>query len=177
MFDKTFRLILVLMVISMVSALVLAATYQVTEPLIRANRSARQQENIKGVLPQAVHFQEQEGEGFSIFEGYNEEGELVGLAVNKVGPGFQGPISLVIGFEKDTLAITGVRVQEMAETPGLGARITEDWFLKQFRGHQRGSTFDDYDIIAGATVSANAVTQILEETLELMESLYGKEGE
>lgn len=176
MFDKTFRLILVLMVISMVSALVLTATFAVTEPRIETNRTARQEENIEAVLPEALTFQERVEEDIEIFEGYCEDGDLIGLAVNRVGPGFQGPISLIIGIDSATLTITGVRVQEMAETPGLGARITEDWFLDQFKGSHLDSSLE-YDIIAGATVSADAVAEIIEESLEAIEDIYGEGGE
>ncbi len=177
MFYKTLRLILVLMVISMVSALVLTASFSVTEPRIEANRTARQKENIEAVLPEALTFQERVEEHIEIFEGYCEDGDLIGLAVNRVGPGFQGPISLIIGIDSATLTITGVRVQEMAETPGLGARITEDWFLDQFKGSDLDSSSLEYDIIAGATVSADAVAEIIEKSLEAIKDIYGEGGE
>lgn len=177
MFDSTFRLILVLMVISMISALVLSASFSLTEPLIEANRIHRQEENIRAVLPMAHAFKERSEEGLTFFEGFNEEGEFIGLAVNKVGPGFQGPLSLVIGVEGESFTITGVRVQDMAETPGLGARITEDWFLQQFQGLSQESKLMELDGIAGATVSSDAVAMIIEMSLEEIVEVYKEGGE
>lgn len=177
MFDSTFRLILTLMVISMVSALVLSACFTMTEPLIEANRIHRQEENIRAVLPMAHEFKERVENDLTFFEGFDKEGEPIGLAVNRMGPGFQGPISLVIGVETDSFTITGVRVQEMVETPGLGARITEEWFLQQFEGLGQDASFNELDSIAGATVSADAVAMIIESSLDTIVEVYEEGGE
>lgn len=176
MFHETGRLILVLMIITMISALVLSASWQTTQPRIEDNRMARQRENVQAVLPMAVDFVQRKEGDLHIFEGFDEEGDLLGLAVNKVGPGFQGPISIIVGITADSFQITGVRIQDMSETPGLGARITEDWFLQQFTDLQASSTFDDYDAIAGATVSADAVAEILKESLIRIQLLYEEGG-
>lgn len=177
MFDQTGRLVLTLMIITMLSALVLSAGYQLTQPRILENQMARQEKNIQAVLPQAVEFEERRKEDLLIFAGFDQEGEQVGWALNMEGPGFQGPISVIVGVALDSFTITGVRIQDMAETPGLGARITEDWFLQQFTGLSATSSWEDYDAIAGATVSGDAVAEIIQESLTRIQSMYQGEGE
>lgn len=55
-------------------------------------------------------------------------------AVVLSGQGFWGPISVVVGMDADASKITGIEFFRHQETPGLGARITEPWFEKQFAG-------------------------------------------
>ncbi len=176
---KLGRLILVLTVVTAISALVLSFTYQFTNPRIISNRQARQQENVMAVIPEAESFEEVEREGLLIFEGYDDQERLVGVAVSHEDTGFQGPIVVVTGIDVDTMSVSGVRVQEMAETPGLGARIDEEWFLQQFVNQGLDSDFDaddDYDIIAGATISSEVVAAIVQESLEMIAAIYGEGG-
>ena len=48
------------------------------------------------------------------------------------GLGLWGKIDAVISFNEDISKIKGFGVISQEETPGLGARIEEDWFKNQF---------------------------------------------
>jgi len=50
------------------------------------------------------------------------------------GPGLWGPIHIMVGFNSSLDALTGIGIFSQNETPGLGARIEELWFKKQFAG-------------------------------------------
>lgn len=65
---------------------------------------------------------------------YRKDGRLQGYAVPFEGQGFWDKIRGVIGIAQDKQTITGVAFYEQKETPGLGARIDEEEFRKQFVG-------------------------------------------
>lgn len=91
--------------------------------------------------------------------------------------GYGGPIELLVGIDRQG-SITGVRVVEQRETPGIGDRILaekSDW-LQIFTGRSR----DDpqaaqwrvrgaggaFDAIAGATISSRAVIRQVRRALD-----------
>lgn len=89
-------------------------------------------------------------------------------AVSLAGSGFQGSMSFVVALDGDT--ITGFKVVSQVETPGLGARITEDEFQNSFIGKKvsKGITMtkssagiSEFDAITGATETSRALETIL----------------
>jgi Na+-transporting NADH:ubiquinone oxidoreductase subunit C len=102
-----------------------------------------------------------------------------GYVVYTTGAGLWGEIVAAFGFEQDLDTITGVEFVEQNETPGLGARITEEWFKQQFRG-KRGpfvlveeGTADEaneLDAITGATRTSDAVLKIANNVFEVAEA-------
>ncbi|MBN1864769.1 MAG: FMN-binding protein [Victivallales bacterium] len=63
---------------------------------------------------------------------YKKDGQLAGYAVPFEGQGFWDKIRGIIGIAADCQTIRGVAFYEQKETPGLGARIDEDEFRRQF---------------------------------------------
>lgn len=122
--------------------------------------------------------QEDERAGFAVYPAFDQpqDGELIGAAVRaKVGSGYSGEISAVVGFTSDG-AITEVSVLEHAETPGLGAKITEGEFTDQFRDIRPSSKpprLTQYggqiDGITAATISSEAMTELVEVASEAFE--------
>ncbi len=106
--------------------------------------------------------------------------ELSGYVVYGSGPGLWGTIQAVIGFDKGLEKLTGVDFIKQDETPGLGARITEDWFRAQFRGKSgpfsmvregEQSTTHQFDAITGATITSTAVRDIVNKTEQNVKSI------
>ena len=91
------------------------------------------------------------------------------IAVSFGGNGFQGYISLIVALDGDT--ISGFKVVSQEETPGLGARITEESYQNSFIGKKvsGGITMtksgnpgtDEFDTITGATETSRALERIL----------------
>ena len=90
--------------------------------------------------------------------------------------GYAGPIRMLVGIAMNG-TITGVRVIEHRETPGLGDPIDllkSDWVL-QFNGHSLSNPNatqwaikrdgGDYDQLTGASVTPRAVIKAIKETL------------
>ncbi len=102
---------------------------------------------------------------------------IVGYCFPVEGNGLWGSIHVLIAFDPDLMKLIGFSIIEQNETPGLGARITEDWFLAQFEG--KSLVHDDAVVqfklipedetpeanevnqITGATSSSRAVVNLL----------------
>lgn len=111
-----------------------------------------------------------------IYRVYAGDEPVAALFVVSARDGYAGPIRLLVGIAMDG-AITGVRVLEHRETPGLGDRIEttkSDWVL-QFDGHSlrdpeparwalKGDG-GDFDQLTGASVTPRAIVNAVKETL------------
>ncbi len=60
------------------------------------------------------------------------------IAVKKTGGGLWGSITMVVAADEKGERLQGIEILDQMETPGLGGRIDEDWFKKQFRGEKLG---------------------------------------
>ena len=102
-----------------------------------------------------------------------------GYAVYVQGAGLWGEIVSIFGFKPDLETFTGVEFVEQNETPGLGARITEQWYKEQFRGKQgpfelvEEGTSDapnELDAITGASRTSEAVLKIANKAAEVAQA-------
>ena len=122
-----------------------------------------------------------------VYACYNEARQLVGFAIEAQGMGYQDAISLLYVYAPAKEAIVGMAVLESRETPGLGSRISTDAiFLRNFERLDVSLTSDQrklahpievvrageknqpwqIDAITGATVSSQAVGNILQQSAE-----------
>ncbi len=117
-----------------------------------------------------------------VYLGFDAQDRPVGFAVPGAEPGFQDVISLIFGYDPVKDQLTGMKVLDSKETPGLGDRITSDTtFLAGFRGVvpllvgvKRGAGSGDahqLDMITGATISSRAVIAIINHRLEKLQPL------
>ena len=113
----------------------------------------------------------------------NADGEAVGyVLLITTNQGYGGNITLSMGVLADG-SIAGVKVISMNETPGLGAKCTEESWTSQFKGinaEKVESTKDgkvkdnEIDAISGATYTTDAVTGAVNFGLEVMKEVSGK---
>ncbi len=79
--------------------------------------------------------------------------------------GFSGLVKIMVGFTPDG-NIKNIVVLEQKETPGLGTKIKDEKFIKQFRG-KHPSTYvlkakkdqGDVDALTGATITTRAFAE------------------
>ncbi|MDX9867503.1 MAG: FMN-binding protein [Kiritimatiellia bacterium] len=98
-------------------------------------------------------------------------GALRTVAYRRRARGLWGLITAVVGVDPATGAFRQLRILDQNETPGLGARITEPWFLAQPDGRRgpfrlvpegtRSARPDELDAITGATVTSAAIRDLL----------------
>ncbi len=114
------------------------------------------------------------------------DNNVIGYCFPVQGSGLWGTIRALVALDRDLSRIIGFTIVEQNETPGLGARITESWFLDQFKNKSIRSDnevikftlipedekADKIEIqqITGATASSRAVVNIIYKNLvEIMQ--------
>jgi len=114
-----------------------------------------------------------------------ENDEIIGYAFPFQGSGLWGTIWGYVAITPDFSEIIGVDFIKHAETPGLGGRISEQWYRDQFRGIRieedmgdiiiyRPSSGGNADAITGATLTSNAVRNMINDQLqELLDEVKG----
>jgi electron transport complex protein RnfG len=181
--------------------LLIVTAFQVTRPIIERNKAEALQEAIFHVLPNAstsATYRLEKSGGFKVLEGkahgeqlvyagYDDREELVGLAVEAQGMGYQDVIGLIYGYSFTEEAIIGIQVLESKETPGLGDKIeTDPAFLENFERldvslrddlsemanpivpvkHGEKTNPWEVDGITGATISSVAIADILNQSAQ-----------
>jgi len=152
------RLGLTLMILCALAAGLLAFTDAQTRPIIAKNNQAKLEAALKELLPQAERFKATQEGDKTFYLGYQGDKE-VGVVAVFSQKGFGGFMKLMLGVSSEG-KITGFRVLEHSETPGLGARITEAEFQEQFVGKSTSDPFQvgkDVQAISGATISSRSV--------------------
>jgi electron transport complex protein RnfG len=168
------NMLIVLSVISLVSALALGFTYSITKEPIEMVKVKRTLKALGNVLPGFNNSPDQEKytlEGFDGLEFYPaaKDGQLVGTAVKTYSDkGFNERIWLMVGFDSSN-KINNIDVLEQKETPGLGTKMKEPKFKSQFPGKDPTSfrlkvkkDGGDVDAISAATISSRAFCDAVE---------------
>ncbi|WP_343209236.1 RnfABCDGE type electron transport complex subunit G [Anaerolentibacter hominis] len=179
---------LILFAITLVSGLLLGFIFDITkEPIEAANEKATQ-EAYRQVFPEADVFEESQAlndnvssseqiiadlnlEGVLVdeaMEAKNTSGDTVGIVMKATSNnGYGGAITISLGVDNDGV-LTGIKVLQMSETAGLGAKCQDEDFQNQFSGIRAdmvqsvktGAAQDnEIDAISGATFTTNAVTE------------------
>ena len=111
-------------------------------------------------------------------------GSVVGYAIETVTAGFGGPINMMVGFSEDG-EIYSTAVVSHSETPGLGAKITDNnsHFRTQFahkkpaEGYALAVTKDggDVDAITASTITSRAFTLAVAKAYNVFLSVTGRQ--
>ena len=172
-----FRLSTSLLIVALCCALTLSVIYYNTAPKIEQQKKIMLERSLNSVL--SAHRYEKYENGTVYFEAYDKEGIVSGWCLALKGKGYGGDINLLVGVDSSK-NITGVKVLEHMETPGLGSQIsevkygqTEAAFLSQFKGKMlddikliKGETKSNIQAITGATVSSRAVVDAVRQGVE-----------
>lgn len=173
------RMIIVLTSVMVLSGLILALANTVFQPQIQANQRKALEVSLAAIFPKAKapKFTRLSTDKMELYKGADASGKLLGYAVSVVTNGYGGPINLIVGLAPDLKSIVGMEVVSDTETPGMGARIAEDWFRNQFDGLNPVDTItyvknakpdpkkNQIEAISGATISTKAVLTGLNSTL------------
>ena len=112
------------------------------------------------------------GQQYPVF--YTEEdGEVTGLAVEAPGHGgYGGDIVMMIGLDLASDRMLGVEIVSHSETPGVGARVAEPSFRKQWAGLALDEPVTlgggQVDAITGATFSSTAMVDGTNQVVALI---------
>lgn len=167
-----------------------ATTYHLTKDRIAANEQAFLEQKLAPVLS-GIAFEGSISESKRVIEAPHDlpgredaliyrvyaDGEPVAALFAVTAPdGYAGPIRILLGVDVNGV-VTGLRILEHRETPGLGDKIEEsksDW-VYQFNGKSLDNPDiedwyirrdgGDFDQLSGASVTPRAVVNAVRETL------------
>lgn len=193
------RLVGTLAVAGALAGLVIVLVFQWANPRIEAWRAAVLAEAVTEVLSGAERYETifLEGAGYTpapasdtsgldrVYVGYDGDGRRVGVAVVGAEPGFQDVIRLIFGYDPATGEVIGMKVLESKETPGLGDKIEKDsTFLREFarvatplvgaKASRATGADDEVTMITGATISSQAIVDIINHRLEPLADPIGR---
>lgn len=166
------HMIATLSIIGIIAGGLLSQVAGWANPLIEINKKAETEKAIFLVHPEAKSYETVAGTDIEIYKVFDENKNISGFSLAFEGNGFQGKIRLMIGLSNDLEKISSIEVLEQTETPGLGTKITEDPFRKQFTGLQTNPTVEwikgmppskpnEIETITGATISSKSVVAII----------------
>jgi RnfABCDGE-type electron transport complex G subunit len=193
------KLPVILTLVTVVAAGALAYVFNTTKPKIEAEKKLVQERALKESLPKAargVIVPVKKGEKILYYKGFAspDTTNLVGYIILSSAHGYSSTIEVMVGVDTAGV-IQGMKILSQAETPGLGAKVTEvkygdkwPWFQHQFIGKK---IFDDngsftsirvvkggvkilpeaqrihgVDAISGGTITSNGVNDMLKNVLE-----------
>lgn len=171
------RMVVVLSVITGLSGLILSTIKVVTEPIIEEQVLVNVQgPALKQVLLQATNdpiadrkpLELPGSEQTVLVFPALKDGKLQAVAIEGSGPGYGGDVNVIVGFDVRADQVLGISVTTHKETPGLGTRIQENAFTRQFRSKDPAKAVlkkdgGDIDAISGVTVSSVAVTEAVKQ--------------
>jgi len=183
----------ILAVLAAICTALVAITHSTTAPRIAANAQAYLEQSLKPVL-EGLEYDGKLSEStltiepphelpggapVTVYRVYAGGAPVAALFVVTAKDGFTGPIKLLVGIAASG-EISGVRVLEHRETPGLGDLIESsksDW-VEQFRKRsllwaikRDGGV---YDQLTGASITPRSVIKAIKETLLYFEANYEK---
>ena len=170
--ESTFINMLVsLLMVCLVSAGLLAGVYELTKADIAKAEQNKQENALKGVLPEFDTIKTDSIEGAPVFKAFKGD-QYVGVATIASAMGFSDQIIIMVGLDKAN-NIVNYEVLSQKETPGLGTKCV-DWFKNQINGKSIDTDFKvkqdggDVDAITAATISSRAFLNAVENASETL---------
>lgn len=199
---STFRLIATLAVAGALAGLLIVIVNLHTKPIIDKWKAEQLQLAVYEVLPGVERYDTfylvegalslelpagaKESEFKRVYVGRDENGQTTGVAMSRGEAGFQDIVMVIFGYDPAAGTVSGMKILDSKETPGLGDKIFKDMeFVNQFfdgrpapllgvkKGAGKGQA-NEIDMITGATISSKVVIQIINNGLEEWKPILDK---
>ena len=177
-----FKNAIILTLITLIAGTALTFVYSITKEPIELGEKQAKAEAYKTVFSSAKSFDTTElsnddfaGSKIQEVAKAIDGDNLLGYVMTVSSKGYGGDIKLAIGIKNDG-TITGISILDASnETPGLGAKVTEDEYTSQYKDLNSQQVDTEVDAISGATFSSNGVKNAVCAALEFFEKNL-KEG-
>ena len=181
--NSALKIIIFVIAMGTVSGVMLTGINTLTFPMIEKNEELKLKSSVLDVLEvpyekdtvialfsQNIKIVEKEKNTFY-------QGQDGSVAFKFSGPGLWGMIEGIASINADLKTIKSIKILHQEETPGLGARIAEKEYLRQFKGKEffpklifmaegKAKANNEVDAITGATGSSKALEKLLNETIQ-----------
>lgn len=191
---ETLKLGVILLLITAVSAGVLAAVHTVTGPVVAEIERQASFGALIEIFSDADDFLPLEESKFEeiknsntmvreIFEAKKDD-IVVGYAVKTAAGGYGGDIVGITGINTDG-TIAGIKIVSNSETPNIGTKILDDNFVSSFKDKSAvgdlkavgaPSADDEVYLISGATVSTYAVIAGVNQANQVYNNYLSADG-
>lgn len=180
---------LILLAFAIVSALLMGVAYQVTLDPITQSRELADRQNQQLVSPEADEFVavdkavlekvRQEHPGILDIAEAKKGADAIGYVVKSSTNGFGGPMEVMVGVDEQG-NVSGIRMGNHTETPGLGDNAGKPDFYEQFPGKNiltgigvnKGEPgANEIQAITGATVTSRAVADAVNAVKFVLEEV------
>jgi len=181
-FPGMIKLGFVLAMFAAVSCVMLAFVYDATSPVISQHQQAKLEATLKELFPDADNFREIDGikssdTAVTIESAYAavKNSQTIGAAVSLSRASYGGPIKTMVGVTSAGF-ISGVKILEHSDTPGLGANAASPkhfvdrakgvTFYGQFTGKKITDPFlvkNDVIAVTASTITSQAVSSLVKE--------------
>jgi len=196
---SSFKMLRAMVGIGILCALLIVLTYEGTFSQIEKNKAEALERAIFKVVPGMVSKRnfilkndgsiepENGQDGKLLYAGYDQDGQLAGVAIEASGQGFADILRILYGYDPAKQAVIGFYVLESKETPGLGDKIEKDAsFLANFealdvavdeeakklinpvtavKNGEKEKAWE-IDCITGATITSRAIGSIMATSSE-----------
>ncbi|MFA7676956.1 MAG: FMN-binding protein [Candidatus Omnitrophota bacterium] len=179
------KIVGVLTAVCVICAFLLAFVDAASRDKIKANAQAKLKAAISRLAPAADDIKVITSKDVTFYKLTDAKATVIGYAFIAEGQGYQGTIEMLTGLDISLKNLLGIEILESVETPGLGQRINDEDFRKQFMNLQVSSPVEcvrnessgagQIKAITGATVSSRAVVNILNEEIEKIRPYIQKE--
>ena len=176
-----FKIMGVLTITCVICAFFLAVVFSSAKEKISMNEKKRIKQAIENLAPDSVTVQELKLKDQVVYKLFDKNKKLMGYAFIAKGQGYQGTIKILSVIDPTLQKLEGIEIIESVETPGLGAKIQDDPFRKQFDGlsvlpqieclKDQVQKNNQIQAITGATISSRAVVNILNKEIKTLEKL------
>lgn len=181
-----------LFIICLVVSFCLAFVNGITKDTIAARTASDEEEQMRLVMNDADSFmplddwedKDESGVLRKVYAAYKGE-ELVGYVFNAAPKGFGGEISVTVGVTSGN-KISGIKIGNNSETPGLGSKATGEDFTGQYTDKdiltdftvvkRPASSDSEIQAVSGATVSSTAVTRAVQASADLGSKLLQEQN-
>ncbi len=153
---------------------------------IAENKLRETLSQVPQLVPDAKRGEAYELDGKLYYEALDGD-QRVGWVIPTAATGFADTIELLIGVDAQVTKITGLYVLSQKETPGLGARISEDAWRAQFQGKATAAPLgvtktaspkaNEIRAITGATISSKTVADLVNATIASVRVPLNNAGE
>ena len=171
-----------LTLICLIITCLLAVTNDITADKISQQNAEAAAASRLEVLPGAADFEEKQEGDVTYYIGKDQSGQDVGYVFTTAAAGYGGDVEVMTGIGTDGV-VTGVTILSHSETPGLGAKADDPSFTDRYKKAvpdggfvvKKGSASADNEVaaITGATITSTAVTNAVNEAVELYSQVKG----
>ena len=177
--------VIILTAIALVTTALLAITNAISDPIIIRNSIAAANATRQELLADADGFNDitadselaTSPDGSAYISEVYESTNGTGYVMTAHTTSFGGDLTMMVGLDAEG-AITGVKVTDHADTPGVGTKDQAPEYLAQYQG-KTALTSDnvkkeaDFAFISGASVSGTAIHKGVAAALAQYEAIGG----